>query len=145
MPLADMQFQLQGLTFGAGTAYVIEDVTGFGLGPKDDKKYAIAGAAGYRWGREYRRGNLIVWEGMITTPGDPGAAYNALRALRTAFRATGILDAPNATTPLAYKMPGQAETTVAGRPQAMEPSLAQLALGIIPFQAVFECQVGVTV
>lgn len=145
MALNDFQWSLQGLTFGAGTAYVLEDVTGMGVGPKDDKKYAIGGAAGYRWGREYRRGNLLVFEGLITTPGDPAAAYNAVRALRTAFRATGVLNAPDGSTALGYKMPGQAETSVDGRPQACEVSLAKLALGIAPFQATFECRAGVTV
>lgn len=145
MALADMQHSVNGLVMGAPTVYWLDDVTGMGLGPKDSKKYAIGGARGHRWGREWRRGNLVVFEGAIVCPGDPAAAYAALTALRTAFAADNIEGVPNATVNWLYKMPGAAETTVPGRPTALEVSLKELRIGLVPFQGTFDCKTPVTV
>jgi hypothetical protein len=145
MPLADMQHQVNGgPVMGSPGSIRLENVLGLGAGPIDEKRYSIGGAAGYRWGREHRRGNLITFEGQIVTPGAPASAYAIHMALRAAF-SPATLHNPGATFPWVSKWPGQAETVVQGRPRTYVPDLGDLALGVVTFVATFECAVAVTV
>lgn len=139
MPLADMQHQVNGgPVMGSPGPIRLENVQGLGTGPLDEKRYSIGGAAGYRWGREHRRGNLITFEGQIVLPGDPAGAWNLNEALTAAF-SPATLQNPNVTFPWVSKWPGRAETTRQGRPRTYVPDLGDLALGLIAFVATFEC------
>lgn len=138
MALLDMQHQVNGLVMGAPTVYRLDNVSGMGLGPKRAKRYAIGGAAGVRWGREFRDGNVAVFDGAIVTPGDPAAAWAALVLLRNTWAAETTLPFPNATVNWSYKMPGHAEVTIAGRPDSLDADIANLRLGLVPFQGTFE-------
>lgn len=140
MPLADYQHQVNGLVMGPGTAFIIETFSGAGTGPKDPKRYGVGGAAGYRWGREHRRGNLVVFEGHIETPGNPGSAWQAWLALRVTWDGANYRTTPDATCGWTLKMPGAVEQSVTGRTENLDGDFAQLALGLIPFQATFECR-----
>lgn len=141
--MLDYQHQVNGLLMGTGTVYVLDEVTGLGTGPKDERRYKIAGGDGVTWGRERRYGNIVTFEGQITIPGDPAAAYAALVALRAAFDHAGRTT-PRSTAAYTYKWPGQAETTVQGRPGEATPSMRNLILGLIPFTATFEAKVPLT-
>lgn len=136
MPLADFQWSLGGVVFGPGTVYRLSSVAGLGLGSKRAKVFEVPGADGVEWGREYRNGPTITFEGEIRCDGDPAAAYAAMVALRAVW--TGATrTSPRTTQPLTVKMPGQAEATIAGRPEMFDPVLAQLGIGRIPFSATF--------
>jgi hypothetical protein len=141
MPLLDMQHSVNGLVMGAPTVIRLDDVTGMGVGPVDEKKYPIGGANGVRWGRERRRGNLVTFEGAIVAPGQPDVAWATLTALRVAFSAQNILGTPNATVDWIRKMPGEAEIATPGRPRSLDAPTRQLRLGLVPFVATFECKV----
>lgn len=136
MALQEFQFSLGGVTFGRGTVYRISRITGMGLGPKRERVFENAGADGAKWGREYRNGPTITWEGEIRCDGDPAAAWTALVALRTAFSGA-TRTTPQSTESLGIRMPGQAEGTIAGRPDRFDPDLATLGIGRIPFSATF--------
>lgn len=140
MPLSDFQYSLGGVTFGSGTNIIIEDVSGFGLGNKRTKRFDIPGDDGAEWGREYRGGPVITFRGQIVHELDPAAAYATHLLLRAAFDGvgTGSRKTPRTTKLLGIKMPGQAEATIAGRPDRYDPVMAQLALGVIAFSATFE-------
>lgn len=145
MPLADYQHEVNDLVLGAPGPYRLEDVSGMGLPQKKPKRYEIGGASGVRWGREFRTGNVITFDGMIVCEGDPAAAYTALGFLREAWAAESILAIPDATVAWRYKMPGRAEQVVQGRPDNLDENLSNLRLGIIPFQATFETRVRLAV
>lgn len=141
--MLDYQHQVNGLLMGRDTVYILEEITGLGTGPKDERRYKIAGADGVAWGRERRYGNIVTFEGKIHTS-DAATAYTALLALRAAFDASALRAQPRATVAYTYKWPGQAETTVQGRPGEMTPSMRNLIFGIVPFTATFEVKVPLT-
>lgn len=136
MALSDFQFSLAGVTFGRGTVYHVQNVTGLGLGAKRGKVFANPGADGVKWGREYRDGNTITWEAEIRCDGDPAAAWAAMKTIRTAFAGVGRTS-PQTTQPLVIRMPGDVEVTIQGRPDQFDPALSQLGIGRIPFNATF--------
>lgn len=141
MALLDFQYELGGVVLGTDTEYPLSEVTGLGLAPKRPKRYQIPGADGVEWGREYRDGNLLTFEGIVTCPGDPAAAWAARRALLEAFSGgtgAGSRFRPRTTVVLSAKWPGQAVVEIPGRPDRCDVSLAQLVLGLIPFTATFE-------
>jgi hypothetical protein len=138
--LTDCEFSLGGVTFGGKTVYAISSVSGFGLGGKREKVFQVPGADGVEWGREYRNGPTITFEGVIECHRDPAAAYAAMLTLRAAFdgKGTGSRVTPRTTKLLGLKWPGQAEMTIAGRPDRFDPVIADdFALGLIPFSATF--------
>lgn len=136
MALADFQFSLGGVVFGTGTIYLIEDVTGLGLGDKREKVFANPGADGVAWGREYRNGPTITFTGQVVCERDPAAAYSGMLALRSAFDGSNRTGTKTSQV-LGIKMPGQVEGAIAGRPGRFDPVMSQLAIGIIPFAATF--------
>lgn len=137
MPLQDFQWSLAGVVFGPGTVIHLSNVTGLGLGSKRAKVFANPGADGRAWGREYRDGPTLTFEGEIRCDGDPAAAWATLVALRTAFDGTTRTDA-RSTQSLNAKMPGRAEVAIPGRPDKFDPSLTRLGIGRITFSATFD-------
>lgn len=144
MPLADFQWSLAGVAMGPGTVYRLSNVTGLGLGPKRAKVFQTPGEDSVKWGREYRDGNTITFEGEIRCDGDPAAAWTALIAIRAAF-AGATRTSPLTTQALTFKPPGQAEATVQGRPDRFDPDLAKLGIGRIPFSATFVAAAPVSI
>lgn len=148
MTLADFQYSIGGVVMGPGTIYRLSNVAGFGLGPKRGKVFANPGADGVLWGREYRDGNTITFEGRIRCLDEadpPAAAYAGLIALRAAFSGDAIRQGPRTTQLLGFKMPGQPERSVAGRPDAFDPDLGQLGIGLVTFSATFVTAAPLTV
>ena len=137
MATSEFQFALNGVTFGRGTNVHITNVTGFGLGPKLVKVFSNPGEDGQQWGREYRDGTTITFEGEIRCDGDPAAAWSAMVALRTAFDG-GTRTSPKTTQVLTMTPPGGTEITIPGRPDKFDPALASLGIGRIPFSATFD-------
>ena len=137
MPLSEYQFQVGAVVMGTGTVYFIDDVQGFGLGEKRDRRHEIPGADGAVWGREYRQGPTVTFEGVILCEQAPSAAYTALQALRTAFDGSGRTS-PRTTEALKYRWPGQAEQTVQGRPSGLRVSMRSIVVGRVPFTATFD-------
>lgn len=140
MATSEFQFALNGVTFGRGTNVHITNVTGFGLGPKRVKVFSNPGEDGQQWGREYRDGSTITFEGEIRCDGDPATAWSVMVSLRTAFDGggTGGRTGTKTTQALTMTPPGGTEITIPGRPDKFDPALATLGIGRIQFSATFD-------
>lgn len=143
MPLADYQHSIDGFVFGAGTACQIDRVTGLGLGPKETRVFRNPGADGVAFGREYRNGKNIVYEGHIqintgTATERASAALNAVEALQAAWDNPVIRTTPRATSTLRIKWPGRAEKVIPGRPGSFDWDPQAVAQGRILWSATFD-------
>lgn len=141
MALLDWQYSLGGVTFGTGTVYKVENITGLGLGPKRSRIYEIPGGDGVEFGREYRNGKLITFEGSIALPQDPAGAFTAALTLEGAWDGIGAGTGrvqPRTTRELRLKFPGQLERVILGRSNRFDYDIAKAKFGHILWQATFE-------
>lgn len=138
MPLLNFQHQVGGLLMGPGTVYRLENVDGFGLGEKRERKYPVAGTGSTRWGREWRDGPTITFEGAVHTPGNPEACGAAMEAMLDAWQAAVDQSQPKLKANWTWKLPGMAERTNTGRPNICRIATNQIVLGRAVFVATFD-------
>lgn len=137
MTLAEMQFALDDVVFGAGTKTTLENVSGLGLGALRERRTPTPDSDGTSYQREYRDPAPIVFEGNIVEPGEPGAAWDSSNAMARAFDASAARRQVGGVVPLRMRRPGGDERLVFGRPDRYDPELSRQAIGLIPWQAQF--------
>ncbi|MEU5383217.1 hypothetical protein [Kitasatospora cineracea] len=136
-PLADWQFDIDGVTIGHGTPVLVEDVQGLGTPNKRTSEAPIPGEDGSYPGRDLLGPRTLRLTAGIRTPGDPGAALDLFADLERAADSDTRLT-PGATAILRIKRPGQLVRCQFGRVISAEAaSLARALYGWLPIEVVF--------
>lgn len=139
MAVADWQFELDGVTFGAGTDYRVSELTL----PKPEARVFDADAAredGTSFGRDHLTGLLVTFEiGVVGT--GPDGVLDKVATLRRAWYGDATRATSGASVPLVMRRPGRDPVRMFGRPRRFDPaSHADVASGYVPvvcdFQAV---------
>lgn len=106
MTVSTYQFAFNGLTFGAGTPYIVENVDGLGgtspLRVQDDNRGYIDGSYS---GRDFYDARTVTFDILITGDGTHNAQYY-YKTLQAAFapQALGYYVDPTGTTPAANQL-----------------------------------------
>lgn len=138
MPLADFDIHMNGVSIGQTSIYCGRIVSGMGLGPARPRVYPNPGADGVTFGREFRNGKTIMFEGSIHAEECEGgdSPMSLLLDLEAEWDWSGRTD-PKATVDLTLKWPGVAEYTLAGRPDLFDYDVVRLGQEIILWSATF--------
>jgi hypothetical protein len=136
--LADFDIVMNGFSIGQTSVYCGRIVSGMGLGPIRSKVYSNPGADGVKFGREYRDGKTLVFEGSIHAEDCEGedTPMGLLLDLEEAWDWSGRTT-PQATVDLTLKWPGVSEYTLAGRPGLFDYDVVRLGQEIILWSATF--------
>lgn len=134
------QVDFAGVLLGPGTPYPVGDITGFGTPKTRAQDTELPTEDGAFPGVDYYGTQTVTIEAGIRTPGDPGAAMDALAILKRAASAPAIRRTAGALHTLRVYWPGRSEPKrVLGRAREVEPvSMAQAVFGWIPLNLVFE-------
>lgn len=137
----DFSYELGDFTFGRGTEFKIANVE-FGPADSQDNASGNPRADGIRFGREYKGGRLITFEGNIfgvpadPTVGRPEGAYHSLERLETAWENSTLRLNPGEVTALRMHRAGRSRR-VFGRPKRIATTSGRGMRGWIPFTADF--------
>lgn len=137
--LADRQVQLgdAGLLIGEGTNYRLASIEGVGRLIRE-RDSARDMADGDSQGPDFSQSRTVTLEIGIDAASDSAAMvlYDALAAAWNSCRGT---EGAQSTTPLRWKLPGQAARRLeGGRPRRLEPSFANLGVGQITCLATYK-------
>ena len=133
MTLADMQWSYNGLTFGEGTIFYVNKVSGFeGFDTRTSDSDLPYGDGAIR-GADYVAARLVSFElAIIETDDIDGSIYEGLyAAVRAAFAPSRSVDLP-----LTFKRPGQPERVVMCRPIQLGRSEAYTSYNRVGFPPV---------
>lgn len=129
------------IQFGSGTSYYISSVD-FGEGELITNDAGLPRTDGIRFGRDYRGGRLITFEGNIRTtrshPGSQTAALDLLDLLSSAWDAEDIRHRPGVVMQLRMTRAGRSRI-VYGRPRQFASISGRSKSGWIPFTCTFQC------
>lgn len=139
--LEELSYDMGGFKFGRGTDYYIANVD-FGEVSQLNNDAPLPRGDGMRFGRDYRAGRLITFEGNILTnrrlPGDNDAAANALDIFETAWDNELLRLTPGMVVPLRLDRYGRTRR-VYGRPRRFAATMGSVTRGRIPFVCDFQC------
>lgn len=139
MPLADFDILMNGFSIGQTSDYCGRIVSGLGLGPVRARTYPNPGEDGITFGREFRNGKTIMFEGSIhaETCGSDITPMGLLLDLEEEWNWSGR-SAPKATVDLTLKWPGVAEYDLEGRPDLFDYDVSFLGQqGLILWSGTF--------
>lgn len=127
MPLADFDILMNGVSIGQTSIYCGRIVSGLGLGTVRSRQYPNPGEDGITFGREFRNGKVIMFEGSIH--GDQcesdTSPMSLVLELESEWNWSGRTD-PKATVDLTLKWPGVAEYDLEGRPDLFDYDVVRL-------------------
>lgn len=139
--LEDFSYDMGGHKFGRGTDYYISSVD-FGDADQLNNDAPLPRGDGMRFGRDYRGGRTITFEGNILTnrrlPGDTDAAANALDVMQAAWDNEFLRLSPGMVVPLRMERYGRIRR-VFGRPRRFAATMGSVTRGRIPFTCDFQC------
>ncbi|MER6131907.1 hypothetical protein [Streptomyces sp. NPDC001815] len=136
----EWQVDFAGALMGPGTRYPIGEITGFGLPKVRSQDVELPTEDGAFPGVDYYGTQTVMIEAGIRTPGDPGAAVEALAELKRAASDPVTRKTAGALQSLRVFWPGRdGPKRVNGRVREVEAlSMAQAVFGWIPLTLVFE-------
>lgn len=138
-PLEVLQFELGDVIFGADTDVWLSRVEGLGNTALRTLEYPNPQEDGRSFGREWREGRDLIFEGGVRKPGNDVAAWDLSGDLEEAFDAEEIRMDPRAVMPLRLRRPGKPTRTVFGRPDKYDPDITKAVIGWIPWSGTFRC------
>lgn len=139
VPLQVLQVELNDVLFGAETDSPLSRLEGLGATPLRTLEYPNPQEDGRSFGREWREGRDLIFEGGIRKPGDPVAAWDMSDELDEAFDGEAVRMDPRAVMPLRLRRPGKPTKVVFGRPDKYDPDITRAVIGWIPWSGTFRC------
>lgn len=138
MPLADFEITMNGVHIGQNSVYCGRVVSGMGLGPVRERIYSNPGEDGITFGREFRNGKIITFEGSIHADecGSDLTPMALLLDLEDEWNWSGRTT-PKATVDLVLKWPGVDEYTLEGRPGLFDYDVVRLGQELILWSGTF--------
>lgn len=150
--LVDGQYEISYLTrslvFGKGTPITVEQLD-LGASGTDTNDYRSPRADGTGFGRDYRAGRVLAWDGNILgrlTPAQRAAGMSsqrvvldALETLETAWDAEEVRLEPEDVAVLRMRRGGRTRR-VYGRPRRFEPTTGNTHQGWVPFSCDFQAR-----
>ncbi|WP_105968403.1 phage distal tail protein [Streptomyces geranii] len=136
----EWQVDFAGVLLGPGTRYPVGDITGFGTPQVRSQDVELTTEDGAFPGVDYYGTQTVTIEAGIRTPGDPGAAADALAELKQAASDPETRKTAGALQTLRVFWPGRdGPKRVLGRVRGVEAvSMARAVFGWIPVSLVFE-------
>lgn len=139
-PLEVLQWELDDVIFGGETGiYPVSRVDGLGAAPLRSSEYSNPNEDGRSFGREFREGRELVFEGGVKIPGKDAETWDASAELEAAFDGQDVRSESRAVVPLRFRRPGKPTRVVFGRPDKYDPDITKAVIGWIPWSASFRC------
>lgn len=135
--LKPLQVEFGDIVAGPETRIPLGKISGLGTAPLRDVTYDNPGADGRSFGREYRSGRDLVFEGSVAVPGAQSTVWGISGELEAWFDATDYRRDPRKVTSLRFRRPGSQTRVVYGRPDRYDPEMEQAVHGFIPWSAIF--------
>lgn len=135
--LTDGQYELDGLTLGAGTAYVVRE---FETGKPTTRNVDTPNpyGPGVAFGRDLLDGVIANLDILVETAAG-GPSFDAVETLETVWRGDGHRDRPADLVTLRCKRPGAPARKLYGRPRAFTPVRSKgTGVGLVPVVADFQ-------
>lgn len=136
----EWQVDFAGVLLGPGTRYPVGEITGFGTPQVRSQDVELPTEDGAFPGVDYYGTQTVTIEAGIRTPGDPGAAADALAELKQAASDPATRKTAGALQTLRVFWPGrEGPKRALGRVRAVESvSMARAVFGWIPVSLAFE-------
>lgn len=135
--IEELQVEIDGVVFGAGTDSTLATIKGLGNGTLRDRVLDRANGDGEDYGREYRNARPLEFIGQVARPGNPTAAWDRSGQLEAMFDAAGVRLEARKVMACRFRRPGQAARVTYGRADGYEPDVTMQAVGLIGFEAAF--------
>lgn len=137
LDLIDYQYDVGGVTIGAGTPVDVIEVTGLGRPPVRESDVDQPSMDGQFAGPDYWSGRQIQFDAAVRIPGDAAACHDMVAALQAATDAASVRLVGGQGMTLRVKRPGRPVKSLTVRARKLDPEYKQVIHGYVPLDMEF--------